>query len=124
MSAPCACAAELADFRNRLDRHEARVSSLEAKFSETTGEVTEHDERLDEHQRALDRLDEAVRGMKHTLRVLTDNVERLGNVATVQGMTLERIEKSQGRVITLMEQLVTEQRTTNVLEEVLVSRGG
>lgn len=109
MSATCACAAE-------LDALKKRLTALEEHATKAAPVLNEHEDRLDKHERQLREMVEDMREIRRTVSTLAQTANRLADFATVQGISLERIERQQGRVVQLLEQLADEKGVTSALE--------
>ncbi len=71
---------------------------------ETHGPTLEqHGERLTDHDRQLADLREVQRETSRLLATLAHQVSRLSDIATTQGLSLERIERHTKRVLEILE---------------------
>ena len=109
MSAPCSCTAELASLEKRL-------AALEKRMESAAPAIDEHEDRLDEHERQLSRLADGLRDVGRSLAAVAASTTRLADFATTQGLSLERIEGQQRRVVQLLEKLTAERDVTSALE--------
>ena len=75
---------------------ETRLTGLEERVARLEVQLREHAPRLDDHDRQLT----ALRG---ELRTLSVAVGRLSDIATTQGLTLERVAKNTERLLELAE---------------------
>ncbi len=87
----------------RLDALEARVRRLEERMETHGPKLEEHGERLTDHDRQLADLREVQRETSRLLATLAHQVSRLSDIATTQGLSLERIDKNTKRVLEILE---------------------
>ena len=77
----------------------ARVDALEKQLAHARPAIDEHEDRLDEHERQLEAARAELRELRRDVaRVVVQN-ERLHDIATVQGLTLAKVDRNVARLV-------------------------
>lgn len=80
-----------------------RVEALEERLKHHGPIILEHGDRLDRFERQLAELRTAHVETRNELRSLSTQVGRLSDIATAQGLSLERIERNVVRLVEILE---------------------
>lgn len=81
-----------------------RVEALEERLNKHHGPtILEHGDRLDRYERQLAELRTAHVETRNELRTLSTQVGRLSDIATTQGLSLERIARNVDRLLEILE---------------------
>lgn len=100
--------------QDRMDALEARVTKLEQHLREATPALEEHEDRLDDHERRLASLQGELADVQRELKTLSGQVGRLADIATAQGLTLERVLRNTNRLVELLDDEVTPSEASGV----------
>lgn len=80
-----------------------RVKALEERMGRHGPTLLEHGHQLERHERQLADLRAAHVETRNELRALSAQVGRLSDIATTQGLSLERIERNVVRLVEILE---------------------
>ena len=80
-----------------------RVKAIEERLGRHGPTLLEHGHQLDRHERQLADLRAANVETQKELRALSVQVGRLSDIATTQGLALERIERNVVRLVEILE---------------------
>lgn len=88
------------------------MARLEERLDAHGPALRVHETRLSEHERHIEDIQQSQREMSQQILALSNQVGRLANIATTQGLSLERIERHTKRVLEILEP-----RTVIVVDE-------
>jgi len=87
----------------RLDRHERQLAELRAGHVETRTELKALSQQIAETRSELKDLQAINLETRAEVRALASQVGRLADIATVQGPSLERVERNVARLVEILE---------------------
>lgn len=86
-----------------LQRLTARVDAIERQLAHTRPAIEEHEDRLDEHERQLEAARAELRELRKDVARISQQNERLHDIATVQGLTLGKVDQNVRRILEIFE---------------------
>jgi chromosome segregation ATPase len=91
---------------SRIEELELKVAKLEQRFREASPVIDEHEDRLDDHERRLQAIQTSLDTFTRKVDTLSSTVGRLADIATSQGLTLERVLRNTNRLVEIFEPTV------------------
>jgi chromosome segregation ATPase len=81
----------------------ARVEALEKQLAHARPAIDEHEDRLDDHERQLEAARAELRELRRDVARIAQQNERLHDIATVQGLTLGKVDLNVRRILEIFE---------------------